>query len=92
MIAYHRWSDGGPGDDVVVVLNFSSQGYSDFTIGFPRDGMWRVRLHSDWVGYDAYFGNWFSYDTQAGPPGVDSMPFSANVGIGPYSALILSQG
>lgn len=92
IIAYHRWSDGGPGDDVVVVLNFSNQGYSNLTLGFPRDGMWRVRLHSDWVGYDAYFGNWFSYDTQAGSPGVDPMPFSANVGIGPYSALILSQG
>ena len=91
VIAYHRWSEGGPGDDVVVVLNFGSQSISNLTIGFPRGGMWRVRLHSDWNGYDAYFGNWFSYDTEAGMMAWDGMPAAGNVGVGAYSALILSQ-
>ena len=92
LIAYHRWSEGGVGDDVLVVLNFGSTGYSAYRLGFPQPGMWHVRLHSDWNGYDAYFGNWFSYDTEAGSGGADGMPCSGNVGIGPYSALILSQG
>jgi glycosidase len=77
--------------DVVVVLNFGNRGYANLSIGFPRSGMWRVRFNSDWSGYDEFFGNWFSYDTQAGEPGIAPLPFSANVGIGPYSALILSQ-
>ena len=90
-IAYHRWSDGGPGDDVVVILNFAPDGYASLPIGLPRGGMWRVRFHSDWNGYDAFFGNWFSYDTEAWQGGSDALPFSGNIGIGPYSALILSQ-
>jgi 1,4-alpha-glucan branching enzyme len=91
VIAYHRWDQGGPGDDVIVVLNFSNQGFTDYSLGIPRSGLWRVRLNSDWIGYDAYFGNWFSDDTESRAIGQDDLPFSANIGIGPYSAVILSQ-
>jgi 1,4-alpha-glucan branching enzyme len=91
VIAYHRWNHGGPGDDVVVVLNFANQGYQNLRVGFPRAGLWRVRFNSDSNAYDAYFGNWFSYDTATDGDGWDNMPFAANVGIGPYSAVIFSQ-
>jgi 1,4-alpha-glucan branching enzyme len=91
LIAFHRWDRGGVGDDVLVVCNFSNREYLDYTIGFPRSGQWRVRFNSDWNGYDASFGNWFSYDTATTQYSRDAMPCSANVGIGPYSALILSQ-
>ena len=91
VMAFHRWDQGGPGDDVVVVMNFSSRTYPSYAIGFPRGGGWRVRFNSDWNGYSADFGNALSYDTNAGSPGLQSMPFSGNVGIGPYSAIILSQ-
>ena len=36
-------------------------------------------------------GNTFAYDTTAGGNGLQSMPCSGNVGLGPYSAIILSQ-
>lgn len=91
VIAYHRWDQGGSGDDVIVVLNFSIQTYSNYTIGFPRNGLWRVRFNSDWNGYDASFGNSPSYDTSADGGSYDSMPFSGNIGVGPYSAVILTQ-
>lgn len=91
VISFHRWDQGGAGDDVVVVLNFGSAGYSSYTIGFPRNGQWQVRFNSDWNGYDSAFGNWFSYGTDASGPPQDSMPTSANVGLGPYSAIVLSQ-
>ena len=91
VIAYHRWDQGGSGDDVVVVLNFSIQTFSNYTIGFPRNGLWRVRLNSDWNSYDASFGNSPSYDTSADGGSYDSMPFSGNIGVGPYSAVILTQ-
>ena len=91
VVAWHRWDQGGNGDDTVVVLNFGNRGYNNYQIGFPRTGLWRVRFNSDWNGYDGSFGNWFSYDTQAdGAPG-DSMPASGNIGLGPYSAIIFSQ-
>ncbi|PWT82252.1 MAG: 1,4-alpha-glucan branching protein [Blastocatellia bacterium] len=91
VLAFHRWDQGGRGDDVVVVLNFGNQGYSTYTIGFPRDGRWRVRFNSDWNGYSPSFGNWFSHDTDAAGAARDNLPFSGNVGLGPYTAIILSQ-
>jgi 1,4-alpha-glucan branching enzyme len=91
MIAYHRWENGGPGDDVVVVANFAHQGYPDYRIGLPRGGRWRVRFNSDWQGYSGDFSNQLGYDTNAVDGGLDGMPFEANVGIAPYSVLILSQ-
>lgn len=91
LLALHRWDQGGSGDDVVVVLNFANRGYSDYTIGFPRGGRWRIRFNSDWNGYDPFFSNWFSYDTDANGNPRDGMPTSGNIAIGPYSAIILSQ-
>ncbi|MEO6824924.1 MAG: alpha amylase C-terminal domain-containing protein [Nitrosospira sp.] len=92
LIAFHRWDQGGPGDDVVVVVNFANRGFDSYTIGLPREGRWNVRFNSDWSGYSPdFFGNQPGYDTLAAPGGRDAMPFAGNVGIGPYSALVLSQ-
>jgi 1,4-alpha-glucan branching enzyme len=91
VLAYHRWGSGGPGDDVVVVVNFANRGYPSYTLGFPRPGRWYVRFNSDWNGYSADFSNWHSYDTDAHWGEKDRMPCHGNVGIGPYTAVILSQ-
>ena len=91
VIAFHRWDQGGPGDDVIVVVNLANQSYDSYSIGFPRDGLWKVRFNSDWNGYSSDFTNHPSYDTAAAQPGRDGMPYSGNVGIGPYTAVILSQ-
>jgi 1,4-alpha-glucan branching enzyme len=91
VIAFHRWDQGGNGDDVIVVLNFGNRGYQNYPIGFPRSGHWQIRFNSDWNGYDAGFENWFSYGTDANGPPQDNMPTSGNVGLGRYSAIILSQ-
>lgn len=91
VIGYHRWDKGGAGDDVIVILNFANRSYSSYNIGMPRQGNWRVRFNSDWKGYSDDFGNQAGYHTVSSPNRKDGMPYSANIGIGPYSALILSQ-
>ena len=91
VIAFHRWDQGGSGDDVIVVLNFSTQSFTNYSIGFPRSGVWRVRFNSDWNGYDASFATSPSNDTNADGEPRDSMPFSGNIGVGSYSAVILTQ-
>lgn len=91
LIAYHRWEHGGRGDDVVVVANFGNRGYPSYRIGLPQAGLWRVRFNSDWNGYDPAFGNFFSYDTATAAGGMDGLLCHANIGIGPYTAIILSQ-
>jgi 1,4-alpha-glucan branching enzyme len=91
VIAWHRWDQGGPGDDVVVILNFANRTYDNYVIGFPGDGKWRVRFNSDWSGYSSDFSNHPSLDTVAAAGPKDGMPFQAAVGLGPYTAVILSQ-
>jgi 1,4-alpha-glucan branching enzyme len=93
VLAYHRWDRGAGIDDVIVVANFSSRPYPSYTIGFPYPGTWYVRLNSDANVYsDANdFGSVNGYDTSAGVGGWDGMPCSGNVGLGPYSVLVLSR-
>ncbi len=91
LIAYHRWDQGGPGDDVVVVLNFADKAYSDYRLGFPSQGQWYVRFNSDYQGYDGSFGNAGSFDITTDNIEMDGLQYSGNIGIGPYTAVILSQ-
>jgi alpha amylase-like protein len=91
-LAYHRrWETGGAGDDVVVVTNFSNVPLPTLSIDFPRGGQWHVRFNSGAAVYDPSFKNGDSFDTLANPGGKDGLKFNANVGIGPYSVVILSQ-
>ena len=91
IIAFHRWEKGGPSDDVIIILNMANHSYGSYNIGFPHSGLWKVRLNSDWNGYSEDFGNHFSYDTEAKLGAKDGLNFNGNIGIGPYSFLILSQ-
>jgi 1,4-alpha-glucan branching enzyme len=66
-------------------------GYRSYTIGFPRPGNWYVRFNSDAQVYSSDYGNWPGYDTTASFGECQGMPCNGNVGLGPYSVLILSQ-
>jgi 1,4-alpha-glucan branching enzyme len=93
VLAFQRWNRGAGVDDIVVVANFSDTSFPSYTVGFPYPGTWHVRLNSDANAYsDANdFGAVNSYDTTAGNGGWDGMSYSGNVGIGPYSLIVLSR-
>jgi len=102
VIAYHRWHQGGPGDDVVVVVNLSHLAHENYKLGFPTAGTWRLRLNSDASIYSRAFGNQACSDVLAGaepsdqPPRAnaekrDGFPSEGTVAIGPYSVLVFSQ-
>jgi 1,4-alpha-glucan branching enzyme len=102
VIAYHRWHQRGPGDDVVVVVNFSHNAHENYKLGFPSPGTWRLRLNSDWKGYSRAFGNQACADvvTEAKPSAEgenptaaerDGLPAAGTISIGPYSVLVFSQ-
>jgi 1,4-alpha-glucan branching enzyme len=90
-LAYHRWENGGAGDDVVVVANFSNLPLKDLSIGFPRGGRWQVRFNGGATVYDPSFEDGDSFDTTANPGAKDGLNFNGNVGVGAYSLVILSQ-
>lgn len=91
LLAFHRWDQGGVGDDVVVILNFANRGYDSYTIGMPRGGKWSTRFNSDWNGYSPLFENHPSNDLDAYAANRDGLQFQVDISIGKYSALVLSQ-
>jgi 1,4-alpha-glucan branching enzyme len=91
LLAFHRWDAGGAGDSTMVILNFSSGGYDNYRMGFPQQGLWKIRFNSDWEGYDKEFGAFETLHTEATEGNCDGKPFNANIAIAPYSAIILSQ-
>ncbi|HUC20109.1 MAG TPA: alpha-amylase family glycosyl hydrolase, partial [Candidatus Polarisedimenticolaceae bacterium] len=84
VLAYHRWDQGGQGDDVMIVLNFSNDQRDNYGIPFPQPGTWKVRLNSDWQGYSPDFGNTHT-------PDVEVEKNTGAVNLGPYAIVILSQ-
>ncbi len=91
VIAFHRWDQGGLRDDAVVVANFFHEAQDHYIIGFPAEGVWKLRFNSDWQGYSDDFQNHPSTDVMAKPGSRDGLPWQAAVAIGPYSVLIFSQ-
>ncbi len=92
MIAYHRWDEGGPGDSVVTVANFSAETREAYEIAFPAAGTWNVRFNSDSTAYDAEFGDVGAAHIQAAMVEDDAGTWPrAHIDIAPYSAIILSQ-
>ncbi|MEQ8848522.1 alpha-amylase family glycosyl hydrolase [Botrimarina sp.] len=96
VIAYRRWDDGGPGDDVLCVANFSARRFDDYRLGVPTAGAWRLRCNSD--------AAWYTPDGETGGPGpievgdfatqdhpYDGQQQSALVTLPPYTMLIYSQ-
>jgi 1,4-alpha-glucan branching enzyme len=91
VLAMHRWMDGGPHDDTVVVLNFADRTLGDLRIGFPAPGRWNVRFNSDASTYAPDFGSHEAFDLDADGPPMDGCAQSGRVPLGPYSVLIVSR-
>ena len=91
VLAFQRWDQHGPGDDVVVVLNFSNASWQNYEIGMPTRGLWKLRLNSDAKIYSNDFGSFFSSDVEAVENPRDGLDARASTSIGPYSMLVFSQ-
>lgn len=92
VVGFHRWMNGGVGDDVVIIANFSNTTFNDYRLGFPRSGQWKIHFNSDWNGYSSDFANTVSTDVTTDSWGYDGMAQSASVKLGPYAVLVYSQG
>jgi 1,4-alpha-glucan branching enzyme len=84
VVAYHRWDKGGPGDDVLVVINFANKAQNDYILSFPREGTWKVRFNSSWKGYSSDF-------EEVGISETTTANGRGKLNLAPYSVLILSQ-
>ncbi|HET9098343.1 MAG TPA: alpha-amylase family glycosyl hydrolase [Candidatus Saccharimonadales bacterium] len=84
VLLFHRWNNGGPKDDVVVIINFSAKTHQTYETNLPRDGIWTTRFNSNWSGYSADFKD-------ADIPRVEVAGGKAVIQLPPACALILSQ-
>jgi len=91
VVAWHRWRDGGVGDDVIVLANFRNQAWEDYRIGLPSAGLWKIRFNSDWQIYDADYDGYPCDEVTADPIPWDGMPYSASFKFGAYTMGIFSQ-
>ena len=91
IIAFHRYAEQKPQDSVIIIVNLKHQENRDYLIGFPWEGLWKVRFNSDANIYDSNFSNCICPDTVAEPVERDSQPCTGKVNLGPFSVLILSQ-
>src|SRR5262249_47888802 len=85
LLGFRRWDRGGPGADGVLVANFLHEPQHDCAIGFPADGPWRVRFHSDFGGYSERFEGSDGSDVSARPGECDGLPYRGAVTIQPYT-------
>jgi 1,4-alpha-glucan branching enzyme len=91
ILAFQRWDQHGPGDDVVVVLNLSYAPRESYDIGMPSAGLWKLRLNSDATIYSNDFQGIFSGDMEAFEGAKDGLSAHGTLSIGPYSMLIFTQ-
>jgi 1,4-alpha-glucan branching enzyme len=84
ILAYHRFDQGGPHDDALIIINFANKQQKNYGLNFPRNGKWIVRFNGDWDGYDPDFKN-------LGPADIQVENNTGAIDIAPYSVLILSQ-
>ena len=85
VVAYHRWDNGGAGDDVVVIVNFSEQIFESYDLYMPRSGEWLVRFNSSWKGYSPDFHERVFANTMT------DESRKITVALAAYSVVILSQ-
>ncbi len=91
VIAFRRWADGGPSDDVVVIANFANKAWDDYRVGFVRPGTWRLRFNSDAKHYSGDFGDFPAEDVTPEEKTYDGLAYSAPVKLAPYSVLVYSE-
>jgi len=91
IMAYHRYQNGGEGDDVIIIVNNSGTAKYNYSVGMPRDGVWYCLCDSDWRVYDAGYGNIGKQEVTAAGGGLHGLPYQASFDIPAYSFLVYSQ-
>jgi 1,4-alpha-glucan branching enzyme len=94
VVAFYRWADGGPKDDVIVVASFTHRAFEGgYRIGLPCSGRWAIRFNSDWKGYSPDYRDVSNPDgfVEAEPQSYDGLNYSGVLALPSYGLLILSQ-
>ena len=87
----HRWMDGGPHDDTVVIANFADRTIDDLADRVPGTRSLERPLQLGRDGLRRDFGSHDAFDLDADGPPLDGCEQSGVVSLGPYSVVIFSR-
>jgi 1,4-alpha-glucan branching enzyme len=88
VIAYRR--HGASGQDVLVIVNLRNKAHTEYDVGVPDAGPWRVRLDTDWKQYGDDFGGGQQGSITAFPAQKDGKNFAVPLKLAAYGAMILT--
>ncbi len=91
LIAFSRCFDGGPGDETVILANFSDRAFDEYRIGLPSAGKWCLRFNSDAETYSDAFDGHPVADLTAEEQPYEHQPASGVTNIGAYGVLVFSK-
>lgn len=91
LVAFHRWNNGGPGDDVVVVANFTNTAFASYEIGLPTAGTWYTHFNGNSTKYSLDFTGAGGGTFTTTPNPLHGLNHRAAVSVGPWSMLVISQ-
>ena len=83
ILAMHRWMDGGPHDDTVVVANFADRTIDDLALGFPAPAAGTCASTRTRRRYAHDFGSHDAFDLDADGQPLDGCDQSGLVSLGP---------
>lgn len=89
VIGYRRWDEGG--DDVIVLANLSAKKYTQYDLGLPAGGTWKIRVDADRTAYSTDFGGGGPDTVVAKDVPRDGLPHQAGFVLGPYSIIVASR-
>ena len=89
VIAYRRF--GTSGEDVVVVVNLMNKAYTEYDVGVPSSGTWRIRLDTDWTTYGSDFGGGAAGSVATTNVAKDGQPYPLPVRLSAYGAVVFSR-
>jgi 1,4-alpha-glucan branching enzyme len=91
IVAFHRYKEGGVGDDVVVIFKFSENRLDNYQIGFPHQGIWKLVFNSDAHCYGAHQDGTQATDLTSLNEPYNGFDASVLINIGAYSCQIYSR-
>ncbi|WP_276166088.1 alpha-amylase family glycosyl hydrolase [Zobellia alginiliquefaciens] len=91
ILAYIRSTDEENNEPVLVILNFGNTKFEEYGIGIKKDADWKLRFNSTWKGYDEDFSAIKVEDMEKIEESTDKKPFTGQVTIPAYAALIYSK-
>jgi len=89
VLAYRRY--GASGEDVLVVVNLMNKAYTEYDVGVPDTGPWRIRLDTNATAYGSDFTGGEAGPVTARAGTKDGKPYTLPLALSAYGAMVITK-